>query len=717
MARIVNFVDGAESETTPTIGNITASDLVEYVDDAAYEAAESGAPAAGNIYYNTTLNQIRYYNGTSWITLADVSTAQTFTNKSIDADANTVTNIDNDNIKVAAAIDATKIHDGSVDNTEFGYLNGVTSGIQSQIDGKIDSSEKGAANGVATLDGAGTVPASQLPSYVDDVVEYADLASFPVTGETGKIYIALDTNYQYRWTGSVYVDITSKVDSVNGQAGAVSLGLVDLDDVNITLGAGEDTKVVSYDHASGDFILVEQTGGTGEGGINYIENSGFEDGTQIGWTLYNDGASATPVDGTGGSLSALTSSVQNSTDLRGTKFLRLSKSGVNGQGDGASYDFSIDSADKNKVLRVAFDYKTTSFTTGDVRVFVYDIDNTTLIGAIDNDDSGNVVTSTSPDLFSGTFTATTSSNYRLIFHVATTTVGAWDLDIDRVQVGPFENSEVLTLVDAFRTTTLTSNASNRVQITGMSENIDLKSEMSGSTFTAAASGYYLLEVYFESDTFDALVDIEYDVNNSGSYVRLARASGVGAEGNSDGRSGQLPVFLNAGDVVRFYLWGNALVRDMDLFRLKITRIPTTAGVGVSEAPTFTTTLLQDSVTTFTTYTGGINSWVAIAQVDLTDGEWDLEARVAWFSNGGTTTTELGIAITDNTGTGNPGNHAIDKIFTEMNQTNGDFTDSHFSKRGVVVSGGPTTWYLRTYVGTSNTNVQYACLLTARKVSS
>lgn len=50
----------------------------------------------------------------------------------------------------------------------------------------------------------GLVPASQLPSYVDDVLEYANLAAFPAEGETGKIYVALDNNLTYRWTGTVY---------------------------------------------------------------------------------------------------------------------------------------------------------------------------------------------------------------------------------------------------------------------------------------------------------------------------------------------------------------------------------------------------------------------------------------------------------------------------------------------------------------------------------
>lgn len=66
-------------------------------------------------------------------------------------------------------------------------------------------SEKGAADGYASLDGSGKVPSGQLPSYVDDVLEFANLAAFPPVGETGKIYVALDTNFSYRWTGSVYV--------------------------------------------------------------------------------------------------------------------------------------------------------------------------------------------------------------------------------------------------------------------------------------------------------------------------------------------------------------------------------------------------------------------------------------------------------------------------------------------------------------------------------
>lgn len=99
----------------------------------------------------------------------------------------------------------------------------------------IPLSQKGIANGVAALDASGQVPASQLPSYVDDVLEgyyksadgkfYKD-SSYTnlMNGETGKIYVSLDTNKTYRWTGTTFVYITSgAVDSVNGQTGVVVL--------------------------------------------------------------------------------------------------------------------------------------------------------------------------------------------------------------------------------------------------------------------------------------------------------------------------------------------------------------------------------------------------------------------------------------------------------------------------------------------------------------
>ena len=75
----------------------------------------------------------------------------------------------------------------------------------------IPISQKGVANGVAELDANGLVPSSQLPSYVDDVLEYDTKTGFPTNGESGKIYIATDTNLQYRWTGTQYIEISSSL--------------------------------------------------------------------------------------------------------------------------------------------------------------------------------------------------------------------------------------------------------------------------------------------------------------------------------------------------------------------------------------------------------------------------------------------------------------------------------------------------------------------------
>lgn len=78
-------------------------------------------------------------------------------------------------------------------------------------DAQVKRSEMGVANGVATLDTTGKVPSSQLPSYVDDVLEYDNLAAFPTTGEAGKIYVAKDTNKTYRWSGTAYVEISESL--------------------------------------------------------------------------------------------------------------------------------------------------------------------------------------------------------------------------------------------------------------------------------------------------------------------------------------------------------------------------------------------------------------------------------------------------------------------------------------------------------------------------
>lgn len=108
----------------------------------------------------------------------------------------------------------------------------------------ISSSEKGSANGVAELDSTGKVPASQLPSFVDDVIEgylysgkfYLELAhTTEITAESGKIYVDLSTNKSYRWSGSAYIEV--------GGGSGVALG-----ETSTTAYRGDRGKI-AYDHS------------------------------------------------------------------------------------------------------------------------------------------------------------------------------------------------------------------------------------------------------------------------------------------------------------------------------------------------------------------------------------------------------------------------------------------------------------------------------------
>lgn len=105
--------------------------------------------------------------------------------------------------KANGAINALQALLGVTGSSDPGTVLGALAALAS---GKLDASEVGTS--VAPL-AAGTVPSAYLPSYVDDVIEVADEASLPGAGETGKIYVAIDTGAQYRWTGSGYVQLTS----------------------------------------------------------------------------------------------------------------------------------------------------------------------------------------------------------------------------------------------------------------------------------------------------------------------------------------------------------------------------------------------------------------------------------------------------------------------------------------------------------------------------
>lgn len=246
MARLINFFDGAQSGTVPTIGNLVASNLVKYANDAAFEAAEQGAPKKGNIYCNTTDNVIRYYNGSSWQSLLDENTTQTITNKSISGSTNTLTNLDGDEV-IIDAIPGLTATDAQAAFAE--HQSDIEQNV-TDILARIPTSEKGANNGVAELDGGGKVPVAQLPSSLMQYQGTWDASTNTPTltdgtGSAGDVYdcqtagtvdfgagnITFVVGDWAVYSGAVWEKSTNSdaVTSVNTQTGAVTL---DTDDIS-----------------------------------------------------------------------------------------------------------------------------------------------------------------------------------------------------------------------------------------------------------------------------------------------------------------------------------------------------------------------------------------------------------------------------------------------------------------------------------------------------
>jgi uncharacterized protein YxeA len=177
---------------------------------------------------------------------------------------------------------------------------------------------------------SGTISADRLPSYVDDVLEYANLAGFPATGETGKIYVALDTNKTYRWSGSAYVQITSgAVDSVAGKTGAVTLVKGDVGLGNVDNTADASKSVASAATWTTARTLSFTGDATGSGSVNgsanvatalTLANSGVTAGTY--------GAASITVDAKGRVTSASANTIP--TVNNGTLTLNVSGTGLSG---------------------------------------------------------------------------------------------------------------------------------------------------------------------------------------------------------------------------------------------------------------------------------------------------------------------------------------------------------------------------------------------------
>ena len=213
-----------EDKSSATIrGEITSSNVTAALGFTPYNAtnpsnyitsadARSAISATGSLSYNSTTGVLSYTAPTA---------VSAFTNDSGYLTANQSISVTGD----ATGSGATAI---SLTLANSGVTAGTYTKTTVDAKGRVTSGSTLSASDIPALDASkittGVFDAARLPSYVDDVLEYANLAGFPASGETGKIYVALDTNKTYRWSGSAYVYITSgAVDSVAGKTGVVTL--------------------------------------------------------------------------------------------------------------------------------------------------------------------------------------------------------------------------------------------------------------------------------------------------------------------------------------------------------------------------------------------------------------------------------------------------------------------------------------------------------------
>jgi hypothetical protein len=172
--------------------------------------------------------------------------------------------------------------------------------------------------------------------------------------------------------------------------------------------------------------------GAGGGGINYLSANPDAESGVTGYAAYADAAATSPVDMNGGSPTT-TITRTTSSPLRGTGSFLITKDAANRQGEGASYAFTIASADTYQMLQISFEYlASANFVDDDVRIYVYDVTNSTLIEPIGRDLKANTL----GGKHYAYFQTTSSTSYSVGFHVASTNASAYTIKYDTIVVGP-----------------------------------------------------------------------------------------------------------------------------------------------------------------------------------------------------------------------------------------------------------------------------------------
>lgn len=366
------------------------------------------SPTEGMVYYDDTLNTLRYYNGTQWIDIGD------------------------------SAVDSVNGQTGTV-VLELNDIDDVN--VPAPSDGQVLTYDSGTSTWVAEAP-AGAGANTALSNLASTAVNADIIPNLDVTvdlGSSTKRYAQVHaeviqgtpllevnaTAVDITGTASVTLDAPSII--MNGGPVEIGGGLLDMNGFRVT---EVGVATVGTDAVNKNVLDTYAD-------VNYITN-GTAEVNATGWAVYADAATAIPVNGTGGSPN-VTITRNTSTPLRGTGQFRLTKDAANRQGQGTSYDFTINYADLSKVLTISFDYAAgagfsyngaTYASPSDIAVYIYNTTTTDVIYPSQSflDGSGKFISQFQ--------TLPSGINYRLIFHVATGNTTAWTLDFDNVKVGP-----------------------------------------------------------------------------------------------------------------------------------------------------------------------------------------------------------------------------------------------------------------------------------------
>jgi len=265
--------------------------------DARAAISVTDAGGDGSLGYNNTTGVITYTGpgSTDYRAAFTAGTGITITSGAI---ATTITQYTD-----AAARSAVSATDaGGEGSFAYNSSTGVFTYTGPSFSGLEVTSAKNQNNGYAGLDANGKVAAAQLPSYVDDVEEYAAVVNFPVSGETGKIYVATGVNKTYRWTGTVYVEISASPGSTDSVTeGSTNLYYTDTRARNALSGS----TGISYNSSTGAIssTITQYTDASaraalsGSTGISYNSSTGAISSTI---TQYTDASARSALSGSTG---------------------------------------------------------------------------------------------------------------------------------------------------------------------------------------------------------------------------------------------------------------------------------------------------------------------------------------------------------------------------------------------------------------------------------